>query len=215
MRSALAGNRRDVRALVDRLTPVVQARIGRALVAWAQGHGRDRIREEVTDMTQEVLASLFANEGSLIRRWDAEKGLSLDNFAGLIARRHALSVLRTHKRNPFTEDATVDAELEVLTLEAPSHEAAVLSRDLLRQVLQSLESRLSPLGRQLFDALYLQQLEISEIMLQTRLSRDAIYAWRSRLNKLLRREYERLQSAPMESVPASGPPSSSSGRAQA
>ncbi len=166
-------------------------------------------------MTQDVLAALFANGGRLIRSWDAEKGLSLENFAGLVARRHALSALRTHKRNPFTEDATLESELEELNLEAPSHESAVLSRDLLRQVFGALQSRLSPLGRQLFDALFVQQLDVGEIALQTRLSRDAIYAWRSRLNKLLRQEAERLHSGVVEPIPASAPPSSSSGRAQA
>lgn len=209
VRSALAGNRRDVRTLVDRLTPVVQARVGRVLVAWARSHGRDRIREEVADMTQDVFASLFANEGRLIRNWDADKGLSLENFAGLVARRHAISALRTSKRNPFTEDATLESEFEELNLEEPSHEGAVMSRDVLRHVCAGLDARLSQLGRQLFEALFVEQVDIDELILRTGLSRDAIYAWRSRLTKLLRSEYQRVQS-----TAADGPPSSR-GTAQA
>jgi RNA polymerase sigma factor (sigma-70 family) len=208
-----------VNALVDRLTPVVQARIGRALVAWARGHGRDRIREEVADMTQDVLAALFASDGRLLRSWDVQKGLSLENFAGLVARRYALSALRTNKRNPFTEDATLESEFDELNLEAPSHEGAVMSRDLLRQVFGSLDAKLSPLGRTLFQALFIDQLEVSELMLQTGLSRDAVYAWRSRLTKLLRLEYRGAESALRDSSPSAPPPSSpppsSTGRAEA
>ena len=104
---ALDGNQPAMRELVKHLTPVIQARVARAVMVGAKNYGHDRIQEEVADITQEVFVALFANDARVLRNWDSEKGLSLRNFAGLVAHRQALSILRTNKRNPFTEDPTL------------------------------------------------------------------------------------------------------------
>lgn len=196
LEQALSGQPAAARRLVRKLTPVVQARIARVAVAWARSHGYDRVREEVSDLTQEVFASLFQDNGRIIRRWDPEKGLSLENFVGLVARRYALSALRTQKRNPFSEDAAIDDEIDGLELGTPSFESRLASRDVLRKVFERVENQLTTTGRSLFEAIVVQQMDTDAVAAQTGLSRDAVYAWRSRLNKLLRREYDRESALP-------------------
>ena len=89
------------------------------------------------------------------------------------------------KRNPWTEDPTLTEELDGAEPGA-GLEASIASRDVLRRVLRRLEERLSPLGRQLFDLIYLREQTVDEVGATTGLSADAVYAWRSRLRRLAR-----------------------------
>ena len=191
---ALNGNQPAMRELVKHLTPVIQARVARTVMVGAKNYGHDRIQEEVADITQEVFVALFANDARVLRNWDSEKGLSLRNFAGLVAHRQALSILRTNKRNPFTEDPTLDTDFEYMTEQDESMESAAISRDIMRQVFRRMDEQLSPLGRQLFDLIIMQELDVGDVASQTGMSDAAIYAWRSRLAKHLKREYQSIVS---------------------
>ncbi|MBT6175844.1 MAG: sigma-70 family RNA polymerase sigma factor [Deltaproteobacteria bacterium] len=194
LNQALDGNRPAMRELVKHLTPVIQARVAKCLMVGSRNFGHDRVREEVADMTQEVFAALFANDARVLRNWEPTKGLSLRNFAGLVAHRQALSILRTTKRNPFTEDPTLDTDFEFMTEQDETLESATISRDLIRQVFHRMDEQLSPLGRQLFNMVIIQELDVSDVATQTGMSDSAIYAWRSRLAKHLKREYQSVLS---------------------
>ena len=74
------------------------------------GLGRD-VRQELEDIAQEVFAALFADGARLLKMWSPERGLSLANFVGLLAEREAISILRSGRRSPWTEDPTLDTEL--------------------------------------------------------------------------------------------------------
>ena len=191
---ALSGDRRAVKSLVDHITPVIQARVARALLKDPRGRSRGSVREEVADISQEVFAALFADEGRVLKTWDPDKGLSLQNFVGLVAHRQALSILRTGKRNPYTEDPTLDTELDSYT--PPSHELAeaVETRDVARAVFQSMDAQLSPLGRRLFELIVLEERDVNEVAEEMGMGSAAVYAWRSRLGKLMRKEYEKIVS---------------------
>jgi RNA polymerase sigma-70 factor (ECF subfamily) len=190
LKQALDGNRPAMRELVKHLTPVIQARVAKCIMVGSRNYGHDRVREEVADMTQEVFAALFANDARVLRNWEPTKGLSLRNFAGLVAHRQALSILRTTKRNPFTEDPTLDTDFEFMTEQDDTLESATISRDLIRQVFHRMDEQLSPLGRQLFNLVIIEELDVSDVASQTGMSDSAIYAWRSRLAKQLKREYQ-------------------------
>ena len=196
LETALSGDKAAMRALVEHLTPVIQARVAKAIMVGARSYGRDRIQEEVADMTQEVFVALLNQNARILRNWDPDKGLSLRNFAGLVAHRQALSILRTGKRNPFTEDPTLHVDFEHLTPQDETLESATVSRDLLRQVFRRMEEQLSPLGQTLFNMIVIQELDVSEVAKTTQMTDAAVYAWRSRLAKHLKREYASLLSEP-------------------
>ncbi len=195
---ALAGDEPALSRMVDALTPVIQARVARGLLLWRTGAaaGRD-IRQEVEDLAQEIFLVIFADSGKVLRDWRPERGLTLANFVGLVAERRTASFLRSGKRSPWKEDPTVAEELDQETA-GPSPEAVTASREVLRHLQRRLTEELSPLGRHLFDLLFLRELSVEEIVRETGLSPDAVYQWRSRLRRLAHRLRDELSEAAPE-----------------
>jgi RNA polymerase sigma-70 factor (ECF subfamily) len=183
---ALAKDREALRSLVDVLTPVIQARVARALLRRAASASGRNIRQEVEDLTQEVFVALFAEGGRALRAWEPGRGLSLENFVGFVAERQVAAILRTTRRSPWTEDPTLMEDLD-RPAEDASAELRVLSQQMLNALLDRLREELSPLGLSLFEQLFVQQRSVAEVCEQMGMSRDAVYAWQSRLGKLSRR----------------------------
>jgi len=182
VREALARQEPALSELVAQLTPIIQARAVRCLLRCRRPAG-ERLREELKDLVQQVFLALFESGGRILASWEPERGLSLNNFVGLVTERQVLSILRSGKRDPWKEDPTLIEELDSASSEAgPEQQAA--SREELEQLLDHLRATLSPLGWRLFDLLYLQEHSVPEIERDTGLSAAAVYAWRSRLRRL-------------------------------
>jgi RNA polymerase sigma-70 factor, ECF subfamily len=196
VRRALAGEPAAQTQLVALLTPVIQARVARTL--WARRSllraGRT-VREEVEDLSQDTFLALFDRDARVLRRWQPERGLSLENFVGLVAERLTLSFLRSGRRNPQQEIRWMDDEPEP---EAPDSdpEEVVAGREQLALLLDRLKEEVSPLGCWLFDLLYIQELSVPEVREATGLSADAVYAWRSRLGRLARKLLTEMSEKP-------------------
>lgn len=182
---ALAGDRLALTRLVAVLTPVVQARVARTLLSRRWGRGGRDIRHEVEDLAQDVFLSLFANQARVLRSWQAERGLSLENFVGLVSERYVVSFLRSGRRNPWKEELASGDELDV-RVDEPSADRVAAGRQQLRLLVDGLRDHLSPLGFHLFQLLFVQELSLPETMAASGLSADAVYAWRSRLRRLAR-----------------------------
>ncbi len=183
---ALLGDETALTRLVRRLTPVVQARVARKLLLCRDRSGGSRdVRQEVEDLTQEIFLILFADDGRVLAGWDPARGLSLANFVGLVAERQTVSILRSGRRSPWRDDPTLSDELERIASPVET-ETTAASREVLAQLFDRLTEVLSPLGRQLFDLLLVEETPVAEATLRTGLSADAVYAWRSRLRKLAR-----------------------------
>lgn len=192
IRDALAGDRAQVRALVDQLTPVIQARVARTLLRSGASAGQGTVRQAVEDLVQECFRNLFANDGRVLRGWDPERGMGLKGYVGMVCEREVISVLRSRRRNPFTEDPVEVDELERSA--APQHvEAAYATRDMTRQLYSNLQVRLSPLGFRVFEALFQDELSTEAACDKLNLSADALYAWRSRIRKTARDIARELQ----------------------
>lgn len=187
VRLALAGNEPALTRLVQRLTPVIQNRVARGLHLRRTGTAAGRnVQQEVEDFTQEIFLVLFTDGGKVLRSWQPERGLNLLNFVGLVAERQTASILRNGKRSPWQEDPTLPEDLHQVAPESDPEEITA-SREQLRLLLDRLTEELSPLGRHLFDLLFLRELPIEEVIRQTGMSPDAVYKWRSRLRRLVRR----------------------------
>lgn len=188
VRRALTGDQAALTRLVAVLTPVIQARVARTLLArrFRLAGGRD-VHQEVEDLSQDVFLALFSRDAHVLRSWQAERGLSLESFVGLVAERQVLSFLRSGRRNPRLETSIL-AEDE-LDPEDPDSgtEEVVASREHVALLLDRLREELSPLGWRLFDLLFIQELSQAEVQAATGLSADAVYAWRSRLRRLVRK----------------------------
>jgi RNA polymerase sigma-70 factor, ECF subfamily len=181
---ALAGDQAALTRLVAALTPVIQARVARTLLARRSCLTGDRnVRQEVEDLAQEIFLSLFSRGAHVLRSWQAERGLSLENFVGLVSERYVVSFLRSGKRNPWKEEPSLIEDLDGASLDS-SPEEVTASREELRLLLERLREKLSPLGRHLFELLFVQERSLPETMAASGLSADAVYAWRSRLRRL-------------------------------
>ena len=184
--SALGGDRSAMDALVEALAPVVHLRVARAMMRRKrQARGRD-LRQDLEDLVQEVFAALFSKEGRALRQWDPVRGLSFTGFVGFLAEREVGMMMRTGKRNPWTEDPTQDEFLVHLSGSDPHDESRLESRDLLGRVTERLRDRLSPKGRHYFHLMYVENRRVQDIAELTGTTTGALYAWRSRLLKLLR-----------------------------
>lgn len=184
--ATLAGQPGPTRELVKRLAPVVQARVARVLVRRRGARGRD-VRQEVEDLAQEVFAALFADGARTLRAWDPARGLSLVSFCGLVAERETASILRSGRRSPWTEAATELEELERELEHVVPAEAVVATRERLAIVVDRLRDALSPRGLELFQRLVVEEESVATVCEATGLSADAVYAWKSRILKVVRK----------------------------
>jgi RNA polymerase sigma-70 factor (ECF subfamily) len=190
LRSALRGDESSLRELVERLTPVIQVRVARVLLRQGR-RSREQIGPEVADATQEVFLALFAERGRVLGNWDPARGLSLANFVGLVAQRLVSSIVRSGRKNPWLHEPEDPAEFDRLSKEAePTPESVAASREDLRRVLDALRGKLSPLGLEMFQRLYVARESLEEIRAATGLTDSAIYQWRSRLGKAAQQAFE-------------------------
>ena len=184
--AALEGDRKALRELVDAMTPIIQARVVRALVRRrSQAAGRD-VRQEVEDMTQDVFSALFAHDGRALRAWDPSRGLSLANFVGLVADRQVSSMMRSGRKNPWRDMPEEVDELEAGSETVPDAEPQIQSRRALELLLDRMRSSLSTRGLELFQRLYVDEQPIEEVAKAMNMTREAIYAWRNRVSVILR-----------------------------
>lgn len=172
--AAVAGNAAAMRRLVGVLTPVVQARVARALLRRGKPGGRD-LRQDVADFTQEAFVALFANGGRALTSWDPRGGRSLSNYVGQRVEWFVASLLRGA---PLIEYTVPDS---------PHKGACVVEcRDSVRRVVAGIERKWPKEGLKLFYMLFVLQAPSKEVGDELGLSSDAVDHWRFRL-----REYAR------------------------
>lgn len=189
---ALVGTPEDVRRLCAYLVPVIQARVARALVASGHGGRHRNLREEVEDLTQDVFTLLFEHDARVLRAWSADRGLSLRNFVGMVARRKTNAVLSVRKRNPWYEEPMEDAAVERALPEAASSERQLAARQLLGEAMRRAAEEQSERGRVLLELMFKDGLDNPELVKRTGLKDTAVYQWRSRLTRTVRRHLEAL-----------------------
>ena len=197
LRRALAGDGVAVRALVDSLAPVIQARVARSILrsGTRRRQGRD-LRQDVEDFTQEVFAFLFADGNKALRAWEPTRGLSLANFVGMIAEHQVASLLRSGRRSPWTDEPVVDDDLHRAVGAVADADERVYSREVLGALHERLRAELTPRGAILFQLLLVEERPIEDVCQQTALNADAVYAWRSRLRKLVLRLADEITASP-------------------
>jgi RNA polymerase sigma-70 factor (ECF subfamily) len=197
---ALSGHEPALATLIDRLTPTIQERVAWVLVMRQPWGERRDIRQEVEDLTQEVLMALFATDGKVLRDWNPERGLSLERFVALVTERRVTSVLRSKRRNPWRDRPTAPEDLDRGRAGASSPHARAQSKQLYQRLLDRMREVLSPLAWHLFELLFIEERSIGEVRDTTALSAAAVYAWRSRLRKTARKLAGELGSPPRADV---------------
>jgi RNA polymerase sigma factor (sigma-70 family) len=194
VRSAVEGDRAAVRRLVAELTPAIRASV--ASVLFRASSSRRDPGQEVEDVTQTVLLSLFADRGHALLQWDPSRGLDLEGFVRLLARRETTSILRSRRRNPFTERPTLQEDLDQNAVQGMGIESETISRDMLAALSRAVKDRLSPRGAELFDLMFMKGLPVDEVCAVTGLVPETVYTWKSRLARELREILDEIGHCP-------------------
>jgi RNA polymerase sigma-70 factor (ECF subfamily) len=180
---ALSGDGGSVRALVDRMSPVIMRRVQATL--WRRT-GRANAGQEAADMAQEVFLALFQADGRALRSWDPARGMSFDNFVGLLAQHQVVSLLRNKRTSPWRDEPTVTEEIEPLAEVGVSPESITSSREDLRLLIDRLRETLSPRGLEVFQRMIIDEEPLEEVAARTGMTRDALYQWKSRVLRTVR-----------------------------
>jgi len=184
IRRSLARDAGSVRALVDRLSPVIERRVA-AVLGRRGARGRDP-RQELRDLTQAVFLSLFESDCKALRAWDPRRGSTLEGFVSLLALRQVVGLLRSGRTTPWPDDPTEPQALDSTARSEPLPEELVASREYLGLVLDAVREQLSPRGLEIFQILVVDQEPVEQAAGRLGLTVDAIYQWRSRLLKMVR-----------------------------
>lgn len=188
---ALAGDEAALLQLSLLLTPPIQARVARAL---CRRSGAPDVRRDLEDLTQEVFVRLFAQEARVLRAWDPERGLSLVGFVRLVADREVANVFASGRRQPSAERLELQENMDLLpqltvVLEG---EQRMVYKDLLLKLHEKLDAWLTPRGRELFDAVYLEEQSLGEVAEHHGMKRSALYAWKNRVCNKARALFDEL-----------------------
>jgi RNA polymerase sigma factor (sigma-70 family) len=182
VRRALAGERAARRELADSLLDSIQREVVICLVRLAGASGRDP-RQEVRDLVHEVLVSLWEHDGRELRRWDPARGRSLDSFVRLVARRRVARILSQGRGNPWALQSVDAPGVE------PDETALVRrleQREQLDALLVALHARMNERDHELFELLFVQQVDPEAVAGQLGMTRGAVNAWCYRTRKLAR-----------------------------
>lgn len=181
--AAGAGDPAAVRLVVETLAPVVRVAVARVLFRYrSKARGRD-LAQEAEDLAQDAFAMLFEDGARVLRSWDPTRGASLETFAKVVAERCALGTLRSGKRSPFTEEPTIDTDLEAVLRSDAATEERVATRELLERVHDRLKEHLSPRGYLLFRRMYVDEADVETLCAEFSMAKDAVYAWKHRFGK--------------------------------
>jgi RNA polymerase sigma-70 factor (ECF subfamily) len=167
-----------MRRLVVSLSPLIRTAVVSVLERSRRGQGRRVPQQEVEDVTQSVLLSLFADRGALLLQWDPARNLTLEQFVSLVAKRETISILRSRRRRHEEPDE------EAVAPAGP--EAQVISREMIANLIAAVRSRLSPKDAELFELLFVRGLSLEEVAGVTGMPEDAVYAARGRVSHLVK-----------------------------
>lgn len=201
---AIAREPQAVRELLGVLTPIIRTRIGRVLLRRGAVRHRD-MKQEVLDLSQQVFVALLDNNGRLLLSWDPARGMSLENFVGLIAEQQTAATFRNQGiwRYQQTEADEFDDSID----SSRTPERITATREALSAILSSVRARLSERGVQLFHMLFIEERSIEEVCSVMEMNADAVYQWRSRLRQLVKQiASEVLAEAPVRDVEIRGGP---------
>lgn len=187
VRRAMQGDNTAVRTLVQRLTPILQARAVRALMRCSRGLLPRDVRQEVEDLVQTVFGILFSNGGKLFFDWDPARGKSFENYVALVADSRIASTLRTRRGRVWPDEPTDVEGLESSGQFQIGPEPEIHSREELLLILRRFREVATDRAYELFVLLYVEERSAEEVSEITGLSVENVHAHKSRLGKLTRR----------------------------
>ena len=164
------------RELTLRLLPVLRMQI--AVLDGHMAHTSTGSSDR-KDLLQDVLLELLRNGAQELRRWKPERGLSLEGFVRLVARRFVARKLARRSRDRQRFLATAPDVVDMEPVEACEGEVA--RRHDLDLVLRELYARMSERDRVLFDRLIVEECTVADVAAELGMTLAAVKKWRTRI----------------------------------
>jgi len=143
------------------------------------------IDQEVDDFVQAARLRVFVEQGGAMATWDPARGLDRHAFVAMLAAHAVDEILRSRKRNPWSEEATDAPALAAAVDESDPRRAGVetlaSARRMALAVAARMKERTSPLGFSIFEMLFLHQRTTAHVAAAIGLGVPAVYTWKSRL----------------------------------
>jgi RNA polymerase sigma-70 factor (ECF subfamily) len=179
VRRAIAREPEAVRSLVSLLRPTIQMRVARALMRRVRK--TRNASQEVEDLVQEVFLALFDDDARALRAWDSSR--PLEPFVAVVADHEVASILRSGRRRPWRDEHDGEVDVDTFTASSSGPESIVGTTELYAGILELMRAELTPKGLELFQTLIVEEQPVEEVCAKSGMTRDAVYAWRSRLLK--------------------------------
>jgi RNA polymerase sigma-70 factor (ECF subfamily) len=183
VRLALGGDVAARRELARRLMHAVAREVSFAVSRMAASERRDA-KQEVRDLVHEILLGLFEDDGKALRRWDPQRGRSLESFVQLIARRRVPRMLSGGRGNPWA-DAPVDPG-EMESVDEADLARRLEQRDQLDRVLVAMHGKMNERDHELFELVFVEEVDPQTVAERMEMTRGAVNAWAYRMRKLAR-----------------------------
>lgn len=167
-----------LRSLVAALTPVIEARVARALLLAE----RSDLEHELPDLVQELLLMLFKDDARLLRRWTPELGVSLADWVGLICERRLRELVQRMRSRGTASRLAAPTALALAHDPGPSLEARYELAHLLRMLRRAMSAR----AVALFETLWLHEEDVATVARRFTMSQGAVYAARARVLRVAR-----------------------------
>jgi RNA polymerase sigma-70 factor (ECF subfamily) len=195
IQQALAGDRAAKQALATRLLAVIAREVGFSLARRAASSRRDP-RQELRDLSQDVLVLLFEQDGQELLRWDPARGRSLDSFVQLVTRRRVARILGGGRGNPWSSDPTAPEDMESLFQVDASVVDELEARHQLTGILDRLQAEMTTRDAEVFQLVFVEERSPEEVCETMAMTRAALNSWRYRLRKLAKSILDETSSAP-------------------
>lgn len=180
---ALAGDSEAVETLVDRLMPVVRARVRRALAK----RGRSLGPNDGDDLVQEIWLVLIAHEGRQLLAFDPERGMTLEGYVGLVAEREVGNLIdreRAKKRGGHLRAVELD-EAESAAMAASPEEGAIAA-NLAAKLGEHIQNAMPARGQLVFRHAFTDGREPPEVAKLMGVSVQVVYNWQHKIRELAR-----------------------------
>lgn len=178
VRKALGGHGGAMRTLVDRLLPVIRARVRRRVL------GAPERRE---DAVQDVWVYLLADGGRVLKGFDPKKGKSLEGFVGMLTERQIIDLQRKANAAKRGADRVVhDDQAIISTPDAHTPEDDAITADLIDRLNTHLHSVLSGTGQLVLRLIYTDECSPAEAAEIMGVKVQVVYNWQHRIRTEVR-----------------------------
>ncbi len=179
--AALRGERVAVRRLMERLTPVIRARVLRLTRGLPGPGGHD-----ADDLVSEVWARLLESDAQRLRAFDPARGKTLEGFVSLIAGQLVITearAARAEKRGSGRAPEPLDAADSVPAAQTDA-EGLMAQAEGFDALWAHLEGQLSDRGRLVLRLVYVDGLTVPEAAAALGVTAQVVYNWQFKIRGL-------------------------------